>query len=541
MDGLLAGKYEIKGTLGQGAYGIVYLGWQADLGRNVAIKQLAPQMVADPAFLQQFRYEAQIMAQLDHPNCVKVFAFIEEDGQAYLVSEYIEGATLKKVIETSGTLAPEQSLGVLKGALNGLGYAHSLGLVHRDVKPDNIIADTEGTSKLADFGQAYFGGGPGAAGGLTGSPLYMSPEQASGGVVDYRSDLYSAGAVLYEFLTGRPPFVGETAIATMRMHQTEAVPDARRLNSKLPSEAAELLTKALHKDPTQRFQSANEMLTALEAAAQAGYGTDWERRAKITGLVGGAMAAGAAGLAAGVGVAGAHAGGAAAAGTATAGGGAAASGGVSSGVVVAGGVGVGAVATAAVVAYVVVTNAVFGHNLIKNGNAEGNAGATNDSAVVAPADWKTEGNFTVVEYGAAGVPGTGDPGPPDRGKNLFAGGPDNSRSKATQTVDVSQGGGGIDSGSKRYTLSGYLGGFQDQEDNASVVITFQDAGGNSLGTARIGPVSSVTRRGVSALVKSEDSGVVPKGTRKIVVDIVTVRSSGLYNDGYADDISLTVN
>jgi hypothetical protein len=502
-------------------------------------------MVADPAFLQQFRYEAQIMAQLDHPNCVKVFDFLEIEGRAFLVSEFVEGATLKKVIETSGRLAPEQSLGVLKGALNGLGYAHSLGLVHRDVKPDNIIADPQGVSKLADFGQAYFAAGPGAAGGLTGSPLYMSPEQASGGTVDYRSDLYSAGAVLYEFLTGRPPFVGDTAVATMRMHLSDPVPDPRQFNANLPAQAAEMLNKALAKDPAQRYQSAGEMLTALESAAQAGYGADWERRANIAGLVGGAMAVGAAGVAVGAGVVGAHAGGAAAVGTAgataTTGAGAASGGGISTGVVVAGGVGVGAVATAAVVAYVVVTNAVFGHNLVVNGNAEANAGAGNDTTVVAPQGWQTTDKFTVVKYGAPGFIGTGDPASPDRGSNFFAGGPDNAKSSAKQTIDVSQGGGGIDSGDKKYTLTGYLGGFAEQGDNATVVITFQDANGNSLGTDKIGPVTEVARKNQTSMIKSEATGGVPKGTRKIVVEIDMLRTAGNYNDGYADDISLTIN
>ncbi|MGB2938710.1 MAG: hypothetical protein WBD38_00215, partial [Candidatus Dormiibacterota bacterium] len=221
--------------------------------------------------------------------------------------------------------------------------------------------------------------------------------------------------------------------------------------------------------------------------------------------------------------------------------GAASGGGISTGVVVAGGVGVGAVATAAVVAYVVVTNAVFGHNLVVNGNAEANAGAVNDTTVVAPQGWQTTDKFTVIKYGAAGVIGTNDPGPPDRGSNLFAGGPDNPKSSATQTIDVSQGGGGIDSGDKKYTLSGYLGGFETQGDNATVIATFQDANGNSLGTDKVGPVTEAARKNQTSLVKSEATGNVPKGTRKIVIEIDMLRTAGNYNDGYADDVSLTIN
>jgi hypothetical protein len=252
-------------------------------------------------------------------------------------------------------------------------------------------------------------------------------------------------------------------------------------------------------------------------------------------------------VAAGVGVAGAASGGAAGAGAAgsagaagaTAGGSAAAGGGVSTTAVVAGGVGVGAVATAAVVGYVVLSNALFGHNLVQNANADASAGATGDQTVK-PSNWQTEGNFSVVQYGTPNVMSANDPGPPDRGKNLFTGGPDNARSKATQTIDVSGGSGGIDGGNKEYTLSAWLGGFQGQEDNATVVVTFQDGNGNSLGTNKIGPVSSVARRSVTSLVRSETTGKVPKNTRKVVIDIIMVRSEGSYNDGYADDVSFVI-
>ncbi|HEY8739795.1 MAG TPA: serine/threonine-protein kinase, partial [Candidatus Dormibacteraeota bacterium] len=270
------GKYQIRGTLGAGAYGTVYLGWQEDLQRPVAIKELGSQLVADPVFLQGFREEARIMALLDHPNCVKVFDFIETGDRAFLVSEFVDGASLRQVVRDTGTLSPQQSLGVLKGSLQGLGHAHHLGLVHRDIKPENILADREGTSKLADFGQAYFGAGPGAAGAMTGSPPYMSPEQARGGICDSRSDLYSAGAILFEFLTGRPPFMADNPMAIMRAHVSDPVPDPRKLNKSLPKQATKLMSRALAKDPAARFQSADEMLAALDDTARAGYGKNWE-------------------------------------------------------------------------------------------------------------------------------------------------------------------------------------------------------------------------------------------------------------------------
>ena len=538
----MVGKYQVRATLGSGAYGTVYLGWQDDLDRPVAIKELGAQMASDPSFLAGFREEARIMALLDHPNCVKIFDFLELGGRAFLISEYIDGASLRAVVLGSGLLTPQQSLGVLKGSLSGLGHAHHLGLVHRDVKPENILADREGTSKLADFGQSYFGVGPGAAGGLTGSPPYMSPEQAQGNPCDARSDLYSAGAILFEFLTGRPPFVADNPMAIMRAHVSEAPPDPRKINKKLPKQATPLMARALAKDPAARFQSADEMLAALEDTARAGYGKNWEQSAAIKGLVaataaGAAIAAGAAGAAA----AGA---GAAASGTATVGattvGGTAAVSGVS-GTTVAVGAGAVAVAgAAAVAAYVVVTNALFGHNLVVNGNAEQGSGATttNVSDIVRPNGWSTKGNFSVVKYGTSPLMTASDPGPPDRGDYFFAGGPDTSTSSATQTIDLSGGSGGIDSGGKKYDLSGWLGGFGGEGDTATVEATFEDAAGHSLEVARIGPVTDLTRGGKTAMIKSEHKGDVPRGARKVVLKISMNRTDGNYDDGYADDISL---
>jgi hypothetical protein len=540
------GKYQVRGALGSGAYGTVYLGWQEDLERPVAIKELGSQMVADPAFLEGFREEARIMALLDHPNCVKVFDFIELGGRAFLVSEFVDGASLRQVVSDAGSLSPQQSLGVLKGSLMGLGHAHHLGLVHRDVKPENILADREGTSKLADFGQAYFGAGPGAAGALTGSPPYMSPEQARGGVCDARSDLYSAGCILYEFLTGRPPFLADNPMAVMRMQVSEVAPDPRKINKKLPKQATKLIARALAKDPGGRFQSADEMLAALEDTARAGYGKNWEQSSAIKGLV----AASAAGVAVAAGAVGVAAAGAAAGatGTAAVGGttvGAAsttvAAGGGISGTTIAAGAGVAALAGAAAVAYVVVSNAIFGHNLVVNGNAEQGSGATTSSQVVKPTGWSATGNFTVVKYGADVFPTANDPGPPDRGDYFFAGG-NGPSSSANQTIDVSGAAGGIDSGSKKYALSAWLGGYGGQNDNATVEATFLDASGQALGSpARIGPVTDIARGGKSGLKIAQTSGDLPKGTRKILLKVLMARTDGNYDDGYADDVSLIIS
>ncbi|MDQ6748677.1 MAG: serine/threonine protein kinase, partial [Candidatus Dormibacteraeota bacterium] len=290
----------------------------AALDRDVALKELSPALAGDPAFLERFRAEARVMATLDHPNCVKVFDFFEEEGRAVLVSEYIRGASLRQVADHQGHLTPEQALGVLKGALRGLAYAHGRGLVHRDIKPDNLLADVEGVSKLADFGQSLMSSGPGAAGGMpAGTPAYMSPEMVAGGKVDLRTDIYSLGAVLFEFLTGRAPYTGDSPLAVMRKHTNDPVPDPRSLNSDLPAEVGALVSRAMAKKPTQRQRTAEQFLDELEAAAVAAYGEDWEKRSSIKRLV--AATAAALGLLL-VGAAGAAASSAAAVGEATVGG-----------------------------------------------------------------------------------------------------------------------------------------------------------------------------------------------------------------------------
>jgi hypothetical protein len=153
----------------------------------------------------------------------------------------------------------------------------------------------------------------------------------------------------------------------------------------------------------------------------------------------------------------------------------------------------------------------------------------------------TKGPFTVVQYGAKAFPTAQDPGPSGRGKNFFAGGPGATQSSATQTIDVSAGGGGIDSGSKRYDLSAYLGGVGDEGDSTIVLATFEDGDGNPLGSTSIGPVTEIGRKSRTGLIKSDKTGAVPKGTRKVKVEIRSTRVVGNYNDAYADDVALTIN
>ncbi|MGI8608338.1 MAG: serine/threonine-protein kinase, partial [Candidatus Dormibacteria bacterium] len=294
---LNVGRFQVLAEIGHGASGRVFLGRQPDLDRAVAIKQLAPALAENQAFLGRFREEAQVMSRLAHPNCVKVYDYVETEDGAFLICEYIDGSSLRDVVNQAKRLSPEQSLGVLKGALSGLGYAHGLGLVHRDVKPENILADRAGTSKLADFGLAVFGSGVAEEGEIAGTPVYMSPEQARRDPLDHRSDIYSCGVVLFEFLSGRRPYEAPSSVALMSMHVQGPVPDPRKYNKKLSAGLAEMTMRAMAKDPAERQQSAPEFVAELEAHAADAYGEDWESRSKIKALVAG-VAVGAALLAA---------------------------------------------------------------------------------------------------------------------------------------------------------------------------------------------------------------------------------------------------
>ena len=292
------GKYKVIGILGSGAFGTVYLASDPDLEREVALKQLAPSLAREPGFMEGFREEAAIMARLDHPNCIHVYDYFEDKTGAFLVSEYVAGASLRKLLDENGRLGPEQALGVTRGALTGLAFAHELGLVHRDVKPENLLADMEGTSKLADFGQAFFAGEvKGGERQSTGSPAYMSPEQVRGDQGDVRSDVYAAGVVLYEFLAGRPPFIGLSRVAVMKMHLERDPPELNRVNPRVPLDVSRVVGTALAKEPSDRYSSAGEFLAVLEEVARDSYGAAWLERASIAAMVATAAATAGAALA----------------------------------------------------------------------------------------------------------------------------------------------------------------------------------------------------------------------------------------------------
>jgi tRNA A-37 threonylcarbamoyl transferase component Bud32 len=299
-------SYEILGSIGRGATGEVYLGREVGTQQRVAVKVLTAELAANTAFRERFRSEAEVLKRLDHPNCVRFLGLMESVEQPVLIMEYVDGASLQAVLDEAGRLTPEQALGVLQGALRGLEHAHGLGLVHGDVKPQNIIVDREGVSKLIDFGLSRRGENTVLSGEpVQGTPSYMSPEQVSGSGVDQRSDIYAAGVILYQLVLGRLPFVAPTVAEVLKAQVEEAPPDPATIDPAIHPMVAQLLKTALAKDPRDRPASASEFLQRLEAAANAGYGPNWERRASIATIAGAAAAvAGVSGAAAAAGGAG---------------------------------------------------------------------------------------------------------------------------------------------------------------------------------------------------------------------------------------------
>lgn len=241
---------------------VVYRAEDVILGRTVALKMLRERYAGDRAFQRRFKQEARAMASLDHPSIVKVYD-IAQDGEApVIVAECIEGEDVGRVLARRGRTDPGWALGVVDHLLDALSYAHERGIVHRDVKPSNILITGDGSVKVADFGIASLPeettGEPWEPGEVIGSARYMAPEQLTGGVATPQSDLYSVGILLYHCLTGEPPFSGDTrTVARRQLHESPVPP--RRLNRKVPPELDREILKALSKDPEERHASASEM------------------------------------------------------------------------------------------------------------------------------------------------------------------------------------------------------------------------------------------------------------------------------------------
>jgi serine/threonine-protein kinase len=271
----LLGRYEISEVLGRGGMGVVYRAFDRELEEEVAIKTIRPEaVVADASLRERFKQEIRLARKISHKNVVRTHDLGEVDGTYYVTMEYVDGKNLKELIHQRGTLPASVTLTVGKQLCRALEVAHEEGVIHRDIKPHNMVLDARGFLKVMDFGIACLAEVPDAperrerlteVGAAVGTPEYMAPEQLLGQPIDARADIYAAGAVLFECLTGRVVFDAPTLPALMAKHIEEDADDPRTLNPDVPEELAELVLKALAKEADDRFASASELYQALDA------------------------------------------------------------------------------------------------------------------------------------------------------------------------------------------------------------------------------------------------------------------------------------
>ncbi len=276
---ILGDRYRILSRLGQGGMGSIYLAEHVTLGKRMAVKVLRPEYSRDEELLDRFQHEARAASQIGQENIVEVFDFGHTpEGEAYFVMEALEGESLARILHRDGPMPLSRAVPVFLQICRALGAAHQRGIVHRDLKPENVfvLRRTDGTDfvKVLDFGIAKGPGAPDAkrltkAGSIIGTPEYMSPEQASSNAIDQRSDVYAFGVLAYETLTGRLPFDGDTPLATLMKHQSDAPLPPRKLRPELPQEVEQIVLRALVKRPEGRQQSMEELAGELSRVVAA--------------------------------------------------------------------------------------------------------------------------------------------------------------------------------------------------------------------------------------------------------------------------------
>src|SRR3954453_20534739 len=268
---LLSNRYELGEALGYGGMSEVHKGRDVRLGRDVAVKVLRADLARDPQFQERFRREAQNAAALNHPAIVAVYDTGETKTEygplPYIVMEYVDGRTLRDIVKTQGPLTGKRAMEVMADVCAALDFSHRHGIIHRDVKPANIMITKTGAVKVMDFGIARATTDGQAAvtqtAAVIGTAQYLSPEQARGEAVDARSDVYAAGCVLYELLTGEPPFTGDSPVAVAYQHVREDPKSPSEVNPAVPPALDAIVLKALSKNPANRYQSAAEMRSDL--------------------------------------------------------------------------------------------------------------------------------------------------------------------------------------------------------------------------------------------------------------------------------------
>lgn len=282
MEGsLIAERYRVDHLIGEGGVALVYRGTDLSLERQVAIKILRDELSDQEDVVARFRREAHSAAKLNNPHIVQIYDTGVEDGRYYIIMEYLPELNLKEIIRRYAPLPLDRVIEVASACCEALSYAHRQGLVHRDVKPANVLFTDEGKAKLSDFGIAAAAGEAGLTddGKVLGSAHYISPEQAQGAPAGPLSDIYSLGVTLYEALTGRLPFDGETAADIAAMHLRESPPPPRSIKEDIPPAAEYVITKAMSRDPQRRYRSADEMLSDIQ---KLGRGMDLDRTGVLT-------------------------------------------------------------------------------------------------------------------------------------------------------------------------------------------------------------------------------------------------------------------
>ncbi len=269
IDRIFDQRYVIKRKLGSGGMADVYLAEDQELGRSVALKLLDDRHASDEQFVERFRREAQSAAGLNHPNIVSIFDRGHAEGTYYIAMEYLDGRTLKELLVKNGPTPIPIAIDYARQILGALAFAHRNGIVHRDIKPHNIVVGGDGRLKVTDFGIARSGASQMTeVGSIVGTAQYLSPEQARGAPVDPRSDLYSLGVVLYEMLTGAVPFTGDTPVEIAMKHLSQVPKPPSELRPDIPHDLDAVVTRALAKDPDQRYGSAEEMDADLARVAR---------------------------------------------------------------------------------------------------------------------------------------------------------------------------------------------------------------------------------------------------------------------------------